>query len=189
MSIDHGASIWSGTLVRLRAIEPSDWGTYFAWNHDDDQARAVSTVPFPQSREAVQRWAEHEATRQPEDDNVRFVIENTAGEVVGDLGTHHCDARTGTLAYGITISAGHRRKGYAAEAIALVLRYYFDELRYQKVTVGVYSFNGPSIRLHEKLGFQQEGRLRRVVYTEGQFFDQLFFGLTAEEFKGRTRGS
>ena len=42
-----------------------------------------------------------------------------------------------------------------------------------------------SIRLHEKLGFQLEGRLRRMIYTNGQFFDELLFGLTAEEFAAR----
>jgi RimJ/RimL family protein N-acetyltransferase len=187
MTIDFSASIWAGTLVRLRAIEPGDWEAYFAWNFDDDQARAVAAVPFPQSREAVRQWVEREAIRRPEGDNVRFVIENAAGEVVGDLTTHECDARVGTLSYGITIKAEHRRQGYATEAIRLALRYYFDELRYQKVTVAIHSFNERSILLHQKLGFRQEGRLRRVVYTEGRYYDQLLFGLTAEEFKESVR--
>jgi RimJ/RimL family protein N-acetyltransferase len=179
----NGAShCWNGELVRLRAIEPSDWETYFAWNEDVDQARALAAVPLPQSREAVKQWAEREATRLPAEDDFRFVIENRAGEVVGDLTTHHCDPRAGTFAYGITIRTEHRRKGYATEAIRLVLAFYFAERRYQKVTVSVFSFNEPSIRLHERLGFRQEGRLRRTVYTRGRHFDELLFGLTAEEF-------
>ena len=35
-------------------------------------------------------------------------------------------------------------------AIQLVLNYYFAELRYQKVTVGIVSYNEASIALHEK---------------------------------------
>ena len=182
MERDDRAGYWDGELVRLRTIEPADWETYFAWNADAEQARALHAVPFPQSREAVKRWAEREATRSPEGDGVRFVIEDRAGDVVGDLTTHHCDPRAGTFAYGITVKAGHRRRRYAAEAIRLVLRYYFAELRYQKVTVSVHSDNEPSIRLHERLGFKQEGRLRRMVYTGGRFLDELYFGLTAEEF-------
>jgi hypothetical protein len=46
----------------------------------------------------------------------------------------------------------------------------------------VYSFNDASIRLHESLGFQREGRWRRMGYSEGQYFDHLFYGLTVEEF-------
>lgn len=182
MNIDTTRSIWRGNRVRLRAIEPSDWETYFAWNWDDEQARNLDAIPFPQSQEAMRRWAEQEAVRKPEGDNFRFVIENEAGDVVGDLTTHHCNSRAGTFAYGISVRNDQRGKGYASEAIALVLRYYFRDLRYQKVTVSVYGFNEPSIRLHEKLGFQLEGRLRRMIYTGDKFSDELIFGLTSEEF-------
>jgi RimJ/RimL family protein N-acetyltransferase len=182
MDADTTGSVWQGAHVRLRAIEPSDWEAYFAWNHDDEQARGLDAIPFPQSREAVRRWAETEATKETVGDDFRFVIENEAGAIVGDITTHHCDRRAGTFAYGVSIRREHRGKGYASEAVALVLRHYFEELRYQKVTVGVYSLNEPSIRLHEKLGFKQEGRLRRMVFTRGQFVDELVFGLTVEEF-------
>lgn len=180
--MESSTSIWQGRLVRLRGIEPDDWETYSAWNLDDHQARNLDAVPFPQSREAVKRWAEQEAIRHPENDRYRFVIENRAGEAVGDITTHDCDRRTGTLAYGLNILPDHRRRGYASEAILLVLRYFFRELRYQKATVGVFAFNEPSIRLHERLGFQQEGRLRRMTFGQGRFSDLLMFGITAEEF-------
>ncbi|MCD6059265.1 MAG: N-acetyltransferase [Thermomicrobiales bacterium] len=188
--MDTSASIWQGERVRLRAIEPSDWEAYFAWNQDDEQARSVSNIPFPQSAEAVRQWAQQEATRKPERDAFRFVIKNETGEVVGDLTTHNCDARVGSFSYGITIRREHRRNGYAAEAITLVLRYYFRELRYQKATVTVFSFNEVSARLHEKLGFQLEGRIRRTQFTNGALHDELIYGITAEEFAagdGKTR--
>lgn len=178
-------SIWQGKRVGLRGFEPGDWQVYFAWDRDTEQSRAVYRIPFPCSQEATQRWAAEEAVRQPQDDGFRFVIENEEGEVVGDLTTHHCDRRVGTFAYGLAIRDGFRRRGYAVEAVELVLRYYFEELGYQKVTISVFSFNEPSIRLHQKLGFQQEGRLRRTVFTRGQYFDELVFGLTAEEFAVR----
>src|SRR5215216_90903 len=184
--MDTSASIWQGERVRLRAIEPADWAFYFAWNQDDEQARSVSSIPFPQSAEAVRQWAQQEATRKPEGDAFRFVIENESGEVVGNITTHDCDARVGSFSYGITISREHRSNGYAAEAITLVLRYYFQELRYQKVTVTVFVFNDMSSRLHESLGFQLEGRIRRTVFTAGEYYDELVYGITAEEFTPRS---
>lgn len=175
-------SIWQGKRIRLRAIEPEDWQTYFAWDNDSEQARALYHIPLPRSQAATQRWTADEATRQPEHDAFRFVIENEQGDIAGDLTTHSCDRRVGTFAYGLNIRRGFRRRGYATEAIQLVLRYYFEELGYQKVTVGVYNFNDASISLHEKLGFQREGQLRRTAFTRGQYYDEIIFGLTAEEF-------
>ena len=34
----------------------------------------------------------------------------------------------------------------------------------------------------KRLGCQEEGRRRRNVYTQGEYQDELYFGLTREEF-------
>lgn len=65
----------------------------------------------------------------------------------------------------------------------MLLRYIFQERRYQKVTVAVYSSNKASIHLHEGLGFQRKGRLRHMVYTDGEYHDHLLYGLAVEEFR------
>jgi RimJ/RimL family protein N-acetyltransferase len=176
------ASIWEGAKVRLRAVEAADWERFFAWDHDSEMARRAYSIPFPRTREATRQWAERTAAQGPVDDNFRFAVETLAGELVGTLNTHDCDRRHGTFGYGVAIGAEYRRQGYAAEAITLVLRYFFRELRYQKVNVHVYDFNEPSTRLHERLGFRLEGRLRRMIYTGGERHDDLLYGMTAEEF-------
>jgi len=178
-------NIWQGTHIRLRAFEPTDWETHFIWDQDSEMERQLYHINFPRSKEATRRWAEKEAAKEPEGDNFFFVIENLSGEQVGIISTHESSARNGTFSYGVAIRKEHQRKGYASEAILLVLRYYFQELRYQKVTPPVFSFNEASIRLHERLGFQQEGRFRRMIFTQGQYFDEIFFGMTAEEFTSK----
>ncbi|HEX9991036.1 MAG TPA: GNAT family N-acetyltransferase [Chloroflexia bacterium] len=178
-------NLWESEHIRLRGIEPSDWQAFWDWNLDSETARNLYSVPPPQSREAVKQWAQKLSTQEAADDTFFFVIETLAGEMVGSINTHACDPRNGTFSYGVSILKDHRGKGYASEAITLILRYYFEELRYQKATVHTYSFNETSLRLHESLGFQLEGRVRRMIYTEGQYFDDLILGLTVEEFKAR----
>jgi RimJ/RimL family protein N-acetyltransferase len=174
---------WQDKLIRLRAVEPTDWETFHAWNFDTEMARGTFLVPFPQSKEAARHWAEEQSSRSSDDHNFRFVIETLSGQVVGSMNTHSCDLRNGTFSDGLAIAGEHRRKGYATGAIILVLRYFFTELRYQKCTVYLYSFNEPSIELHQKLGFQLEGTLRRMVYTKNSYFDELIYGLTDDEFR------
>jgi RimJ/RimL family protein N-acetyltransferase len=176
-------NFWQGPHIRLRAIEPGDIEAVVAWNLDSDLGRHIDCVWPPQSRESVRQWIERMAAREPVDDVFFFIIENPTGEVVGQIDTHHVSRRTGTFMYGVSVRAEHRRRGYASEAILLVLRYYFEELRYQKVTVEVHADNPASLRLHERLGFQQEGRLRRMLYTGGQYVDVFMLGMTAEEFR------
>jgi RimJ/RimL family protein N-acetyltransferase len=178
MSINY----WQGELVRMRAIESGDWQHFFEWNRDTFIEQTTDSIHFPQSQEKVQKWAAEAALAEPNNDAYKWVIDNHAGEFVGTLNTHNCNPRHGTFQYGLAIRREFWRKGYASEAIQIVLRYFFGELRYQKVNVHIYDFNQASLDLHRKLGFREEGRLRRTGYTAGRYYDWILMGLTREEF-------
>jgi RimJ/RimL family protein N-acetyltransferase len=173
---------FQGRHTRLRAVEPSDAETHFLWNQDSEMTRNVDDIWFPGSREGTKRWAEQTALREPTGDDFQFVIENLTGEHVGLVGTHDCKPRHGTFSLGIAVRREHQRHGYAADALRTAMRYYFEELRYQKLTVYIYEFNAASLALFEHLNFQHEGCLRRMMFTEGRFFDQKVMGITVEEF-------
>jgi len=179
------ANIFEGKLIRLRAVEPSDWETHWQWDQDTDAARLTYQIPFPRSRQGTQAWADDQSKLGYLGDNFRFQIETLNGELVGTLNTHSCNPRCGTFGYGIFVAPEHRRSGYAAEAVRLVLHYFFDELRYQKCNAEVYGFNEPSQRFHEEIGFTLEGRLRRMIYTNGEYHDALIYGITREEFESQ----
>lgn len=180
-----GSSLLQGYRVRLRSFEPDEMASRSPWERNGELARRGDAPWFPGARERDPRWAESAPRPVREGDAVQFVVETVEGEYAGVIGTHDCDRRSGTFSYGVAIRDACQRHGCGAEAILLVCRYYFEELRYQKVSTGVYSFNEPSLRLHERLGFACEGCLRRMVYTGGRFYDRVLFGLTAEEFGER----
>lgn len=175
-------SYWQGEKVRLRGIEPSDAEAIHRWDLDSDTVRLLDFLWPPLSGAFARAWAEEQSKKKLDEDRFHWIVQNREGEPVGTIATHACNHRNGTFSYGLVIDRAYRRRGYAAEAIALILRYYFEELRYQKVTVNVYANNEPSIRLHERLGFQQEGTLRRMHFTAGTFIDELWFGMTNDEF-------
>jgi len=175
-------NFWQGERVRLRAVELEDWEHFFAWNEDTFFEQTTDRIHIPQSEEKVKKWVADVAVAEPKNDEYRWVIENRAGEFVGTLNTHTCNPRHGTFQYGLAIRREYWRQGYASEAIRMVLRYFFGELRYQKVNVHIYDFNHASVELHRKLGFQEEGRLRRMGYAGGHYFDWILLGLTREEF-------
>jgi len=176
---------WEGEHVRLRGLEPADATLLHAWNSDSEAARNQDFLWPPSSLAGLRQWVEDRIKKGMADDEIFCVIENKSGEFVGTINSQNCNRRVGSFYYGLAIHADHRRRGYASEAVRIFLRYFFEELRYQKVTAEVFSFNEASIRLHERLGFQLEGRLRRMLYTNGRYHDQLYYGMTQEEFKER----
>jgi RimJ/RimL family protein N-acetyltransferase len=182
MPVTNPNNMFEGKLVRLRAVEPADWETYYHWSSDTEMQRMEDQVDFPASRDQIRTWAENDSHDTGKDDVFHFQIETLNGDLVGRINTHHCVPRFGTFMFALVIAPSQRRKGYATEAVRLLIRYYFEERRYQKCTSEVFSFNEEGIKLHEKLGFTLEGRLRRMIYTRGQYFDSLLYGLTLEEF-------
>ncbi len=179
-------SYWESERLRLRAIEPEDAPVFFEWNKDEEMGLMVDRLWLPTSRQAVADWiARTTAVSNDQSDDFFFVMETLAGEIIGTIHPHQCDRRVGDFAYGVAVRRPFQRQGYAREAIIMVLRYYFRELRYQKVTVKVYGYNEPSQRLHEAMGFMLEGRIRRAALTDGRYYDDLIYGLTKEEFEER----
>lgn len=174
---------WEGQRLRLRAVEPKDAAAHFLVNQDERTHRMLDQIYPPSSMVGVERWASETSLKGFVNDEYSFQMESLGSDqLVGHLNTHDCNRRVGIFRYGINVLPEHQGKGYASEAARLVLRYYFDELRYQKCNVHVFAINEASIVLHERLGFVLEGRERRAVYTNGEHSDQLIYGITKEEF-------
>ena len=176
-------NFWQGKLVRLRGVEPSDAEVFARWNLDSEMARDLDFVWPPASFAQIKEHVEEISLKKLEGDEFTWIIEDPTGTAVGQIRTHHCDHRSGVFGYGLSVAREHRRRGYATEAVLLVLKYYFEELRYQKCLVYVHGNNPASVALHEKLGFRREGTLRRMIYTGGRYFDSYYYGLTKEEWE------
>ncbi|MDF2925796.1 MAG: N-acetyltransferase [Paenibacillaceae bacterium] len=174
---------WQTPRLHLRAVEEKDAEAFRGWGQDEEICRNVDMVRYPQSLEQVKMWLL--AAAHPKNDAFRWIAEDQAQNVVGTIDTFACDSRNGTFKYGITVSREHWGQGYGKEMVIAILRYYFFELGYQKVTPHVYSYNERSIRLHEKLGFQREGQLRSMVYSNGKYYDEVHFGMHRDEFAAR----
>ncbi|WP_214109982.1 ATP-binding protein [Acrocarpospora catenulata] len=158
--MDSPHSYWAGDLVRLRAIEASDWPYYHAFDQYSPGVRGVSALGPPKSVETYQRETRELADRGTDGDSFALGIE-PLGEtrLAGALATFDADPRAGSFKYGIAILQEYQRRRFATQAARLVLRYMFTERRFHKCTVEIYDFNTASLALHERLGFTREGRL------------------------------
>ncbi|MFE6485711.1 GNAT family N-acetyltransferase [Streptomyces sp. NPDC057757] len=174
-------SFWRGTRTRLRGIEPEDWAAFMCFSEDEE--RMGDLLNPPRSAESFRAWAREQATATSDGDCFRLAIEAVdTGEVVGTVGSHHADPRMGWFEYGVTIGAEHRRKGHAAEAVVLLLRFMFAERRFHKCVARIFAHNEASLELQRRLGFTEEGRLRDHVFLTGRHHDLVMMGMLADEF-------
>ena len=180
---------WQGKKIRLRPMQIKDAEKKLR-EYTDSQARAwlqlgleLPPVSLEKYTDQIKPYCNFQDTTQ----NTLFSIDTLAGEYVGWINLHSQSFRRGTFGFGISIFQEYRKNGYAEEAVRILLRYGFFELRLQKCNSACIAINEGSIRLHQKLGFEQEGRIRRNIYLHGEFHDDLLWGLLKEEFEEKEK--
>jgi RimJ/RimL family protein N-acetyltransferase len=185
MEYEKMHNLFVGHLVCLRAIEPSDAETIFRHRQDSEISRRDARIQWPRSLATIRHRLENPGDAQSTDDT-ELMITTLDDQVIGEIDVQSTDRRNGTFSIGIGIAERSAwGKGYAKEAMLLVLRIMFHERRYQKCNIEVYAFNTHALGLYHSLGFQQEGRVRRNYFTSGEYHDEIFLGMTREEFDER----
>ncbi|MEA3201722.1 MAG: hypothetical protein QOE90_3150 [Thermoplasmata archaeon] len=167
-----------GERVVLRAPTERDVPFLLAFANDPD-LRGWLRFTMPTTEELELRWL---ASLDDAHDRVWLMLDGT--RAVGCVGLHGWDpvARHAELGLGILLPAD-RGRGLGHEACALALRHAFDEMGLQRVWLHVIEDN-PARKLYERLGFREEGRLRRHVYKRGAWRDSIAMGLLREERRG-----
>ena len=172
-----------GEKVYLRGIEESDAeGPYLDWLNDVEVTRFLETAGrFPTSKESLLDYIRSMAQS---DQDVLFGIHDiTTDELIGT--SHLGPINWVTRISPIGIMIGNKKlwgKGYASEAIELVVGYAFRRLNLHKVTAGAAAINQGSVKAFEKAGFKIEGRAKSQVLLDGEYYDSQYLGLTKQDF-------
>ena len=180
---DYSRYFWQGQKVRLRPLRIEDAEQSFIDSLDSPSRQVLQLgIELPSSVELQRASLEKYVGCKDADGIIVFAIETLEGVNIGGLSFHSRHRKNGTFSLGVVVSREHRGQGYAEDAVRILLRYAFWERRYQKCNSACVHTNEASIRLHRKLGFVEEGRRRRHVFFDGEFHDDILFGLTREEF-------
>ena len=104
---------------------------------------------------------------------------------VGNVSVWHTSRREQAGEIGYWVRSSVAGTGVATEATARVLEVAFDELELHRVTLRIAVGNRASERVAEKLGFVQEGLLRKEVFVQGAWMDHTLWAMLDEEFEER----
>jgi ribosomal-protein-alanine N-acetyltransferase len=92
---------------------------------------------------------------------------------------HHGSFRNAYLGYYAFVP--HAGKGYMREAMTLVFRYVFGELRLHRLQANVQPGNERSLELLRATGWREEGYARRYLKIGGRWRDHVLFAILAED--------
>ncbi len=107
-------------------------------------------------------------------------------QLVGEVNLNHVlrgSLQAGTIGY--WIDRGYAGHGYTAEAVAVLLRFCFEQLRLHRIEICIVPRNLNSRRVVEKLRLRCEGLAERYLEINGRWEDHLRYAITAEEWPER----
>src|SRR6266566_3985032 len=89
---------------------------------------------------------------------------------------------------GTTRSSRTAGNGYMREAMTLVFRYAFSELRLHRLQANVQPGNERSLALLRSTGWREEGYARRYLKVGGRWRDHVLFAILAEDVRSPVPG-
>lgn len=168
----------TGSSIVLTAIRNEDSASLFAWINDPDIVRF--NAPYaPVHEPGHAAWLER-VTVDPT--RVIFAIRDRISlRLLGviqliDLHPLH---RSAELVVRIG-SEADRGRGIGTEALNLIVDFGFRHRNLQRIALRVFANNPRAVRAYEKAGFQHEGILRRAVFIDGAWCDEIIMAKLAD---------
>jgi len=174
------ASVIQGEFVLLRAIEHKDLANYVQWLNDPRVLEYFGNF-VPISQEQEEKWYRG----MLQDPTVfSFAIE-FEGRHVGGGGFSSIDGRHRSAEVGLFIGLPELwDRGLGRDALRALLRFGFEEINLNRISLRLFSGNKRAVHLYEAAGFQHEGCWRQAEYRHGRYHDMLWMSVLHDEWIG-----
>lgn len=149
-------------MLRLRPYKPCDAEKILSWIGDECAFRKWSADRFDRYPLTARELNAHYDSFALSDCFFQMTAEDEDG-VVGHLILRHPDGNKRLVRFGFVIVDNTKRgKGYGKEMIRLALKFAFEIMKAEKVTIGVFDNNPAALHCYLSSGFHDTGM--REIY-------------------------
>jgi RimJ/RimL family protein N-acetyltransferase len=170
--------------IRLRALTSTDIEKTLAWHNQEDISDLYAGHPFPVNIEMEQKWYEKILTSNfPV---TVFGIEYIGNKtLIGITVLREINMINRSADFAIYIGdKEYRGKGLSKQATMATLHFGFHKLGLNRISLRVLEENEPAIKTYRSLGFKEEGLLRKSVFKNNSFKNEVAMAILKEEFNG-----
>ena len=154
--------------LRLRAPEPEDLDVMFLFENDEE-LWADGGVTGPYSRYQLKKYIVNAKNDVYADGQLRLMMEDGDGKVVGIVDLFNFDARNRRAEIGIVVRKEFRRRKLATTALELLERHCFGYLGLHQLYAYIQEGNAASLALFARMGYRQTGILADWLYIGGRY--------------------
>ena len=161
--------------IQLRKWKTGDEKDLVKHASDLDVVRFLkNSFPYPYTHSDARRWIYFANNLV----NGCFRAIEVNGEVVGCVGIEmQEDVFCKSAELGYWIGREYWNKGIMTSVVKEMVEYAFSEMGIIRLYANVFDGNIGSVKVLEKAGFVHEARLKKAVYKNDEFLDQLIFAI------------
>lgn len=173
----------------LRPFIMADVDDVLDYTNDPEWSRyQVNIPPVPCSRSDVESLVSmfSDPAKWVDIGILRIFAINFKGRVIGEIALNQRDddRRNERVEIAYTLARRHWNKGLMTEAARAAVDWAFLTYSFNRMYAYCDPRNVGSWRVLEKLGMKREGQLRSHIKWNGEFRDQLYYGMLREEWNG-----
>ncbi len=169
-----------GNKITLKALEPEDLDFLFRIENDESIWELSNTIT-PFSKALLKQYIENAHLDIFQVKQLRLtIVENTSVEQVGFIDLFDFDPINLRAGIGIIIDDQFQNRGFATEALELLIEYSFVHLRIHQLFANITSDNLSSIKLFENNNFKAVGTKKDWISTPNGFKDEILYQLINE---------
>jgi diamine N-acetyltransferase len=175
--------VFEAEKTKLRPLQKQDLATVHSWRNDMDLRGLVMMHPYPVTLEHDIEWLD-KMINSTDNSQIVFAIESKSdGLLAGYIHLKNINMLHRQAFLGIMIgSPEHQHKGLGSEAVNLMLKYGFEFLGLEKISLEVISKNEVALKLYVKLGFRPEGVFKKHFFFQGSYHDVTRLAILREEW-------
>lgn len=133
--------------------------------------------------EKTSEWLKSISYDDTRNENVIKIKQGNSIKNIGIIGLFNIDFKNKKAGFYITIGEKqYQGKGFAKKASIKFLRDCFLNFDLEKIYLYTDYDNVQAKMLYEKLGFKEEGLLRKELFYKGKFIDRYYFGILRDEY-------
>lgn len=165
-----------GEHISLRALEPEDINFLFSVENDESFWE-ISSTQLPFSKYILKNYIENAHQDIYEAKQYRFVICDENNKPVGMIDLFEFEPQHNRVGVGLLILPEFQGKGYAKEALELIIEYAFARLNVHQIFANITSDNIKSISLFEKFNFKLAGIKKDWIFFDKNYKDEILYQL------------
>lgn len=151
-------------MLRLRPYVPEDGKSIVTWLDSEDTFRKWSADQYKEFPVLPEQISEKYADAGKEGRFIALTAFDESG-LVGHFTIRFTDEKMETARLGFVIVDGRKRgRGYGRKMLSMGIKYAFEFLRAERVTIGVFENNLPARRCYESLGFHKNRNEHPSLY-------------------------